>query len=459
MGKVGLPLFTSCFPATPRSESSLEMQGRAEATEVVILNSKPARAGGRSRENLLRLGRRKVMVEERKQIAAWSLGLAIIGIVLMVLHTELLWFSHCKWFLYFFMVKCTISLSTGVLLVLIVAFHTKEIQLFMVDNSLDDWRIAVSARKLAWILLELVACAVHPFPAEKTCSTEPVGDMMSEHPAFLSDIDVVLSILMFLRIYLLPRTVLLYSRVLVDASYRSIGSLNKIKFQYHFVMKILMNTCPGRVLLILTVGLWVIASWILSVCERQNTDGSEQLTKAMWLIPITFLTIGYGDVVPQTVCGKVVCLCTGVMGVGCTALLVAVAAQKLEFSKAEKHVHNFMLDIKYLKQIKCAAANVLGEAWLLHKYKKRGESMQIRQHQRNLLRAIQIFRQKRLKHRKLQDQANALVDISKMQMIICDLNSDLNCSYRELEKRINSLDRKLDDIARLISATKQPLRL
>lgn len=37
------------------------------------------------------------------------------------------------------------------------------------------------------------------------------------------------------------------------------------------------------------------------------------LGEAFWLIPITFLTIGYGDVVPGTVCGKVVCLFTGVM--------------------------------------------------------------------------------------------------------------------------------------------------
>lgn len=34
---------------------------------------------------------------------------------------------------------------------------------------------------------------------------------------------------------------------------------------------------------------------------------------AMWLISITFLSIGYGDMVPHTYCGKGVCLLTGVM--------------------------------------------------------------------------------------------------------------------------------------------------
>ena len=31
-------------------------------------------------------------------------------------------------------------------------------------------------------------------------------------------------------------------------------------------------------------------------------------------------------------------------GAGCTALVVAVVAKKLELTKAEKHVHNFMMD-------------------------------------------------------------------------------------------------------------------
>ena len=41
-------------------------------------------------------------------------------------------------------------------------------------------------------------------------------------------------------------------------------------------------------------------------------------------------------------------------GVCCTALLVAVVARKLEFNKAEKHVHNFMMDIQYTKEVRWA---------------------------------------------------------------------------------------------------------
>lgn len=422
-----------------------------ELTEISILNSKPKVDILREppSENLRKLKKRKVLVEQKKRLSAWILFLALFGIVLMVMYTELLRFANCQWFVYLYLMKCTISISTIILLTLILAFHIKEIQLFMTDNSLVHWRIAVTTKKLAWIFLEILVCAIHPFPFERPCDENGLSHWEGRALAPLLQAEIFLSILMFLRVYLVPRTVLLHSKVLVDASYRSIGALNKIKFQYQFVIKILMNTCPGRVLLILTISLWVVSSWVLSVCER-DTPKTSNLTSAMWLIPITFLTIGYGDMVPETVCGKMVCLFTGVMGVGCTALIVAVAAQKLEFTKAEKHVHNFMMDIHYMKQIKCAAANVLGEAWLLHKHTKQGDMAKMRLHQRELIGAIHTFRRKRIKHKNLKDQVNAMVDISKMQMIMTDLDYNFTSSHQDLEKRIDQLDKKLDEISRLI---------
>ncbi|KER29212.1 hypothetical protein T265_13427, partial [Opisthorchis viverrini] len=171
----------------------------------------------------------------------------------------------------------------------------------------------------------------------------------------------------------------------------------------------------------------------------------------MWLVAVTFLSIGYGDIVPHTYCGRAIALATGVMskgntkvseytlicklilfferltcnpaeslvcdvfrqltvlhqaasffsrydirdiaihGSGCTALIVAVFARKLELSKAEKHVIHFMVENQLNKKVKNYAANVLRETWLIYKYTKlvnRVDAAKVRTHQRKFLRAI-----------------------------------------------------------------------
>lgn len=99
------------------------------------------------------------------------------------------------------------------------------------------------------------------------------------------------------------------------------------------------------------------------------------LLNSMWLIAVTFLAIGYGDLVPNTYCGRAVCVVSGLMvnkrfstlfffidfssiisfkkkkGTACTATMVAVLARKLELSRAEKHVHNFMMDTQLTKRV------------------------------------------------------------------------------------------------------------
>ncbi|TKC53790.1 intermediate conductance calcium-activated potassium channel protein 4 [Monodon monoceros] len=419
--------------------------------------------GGELVPGLGALRRRKHLLEQERSLAGWALALAGIGIGLMVLHAEMLWFGGCLWAIHLFLVKCMISISTFSLLSLIVAFHAKEVQLFMTDNGLRDWRVALTGRQAAQIVLELAVCALHPAPVWRPpcaqISGSPQTAVTQSRPSFLGQAEALLSLAMLLRLYLVPRALLLRSGVLLNASYRSIGALNQVRFRHWFVAKLYMNTHPGRLLLCLTLGLWLTTAWVLSVAERQTVNATGHLSDTLWLIPITFLTIGYGDVVPGTTWGKIVCLCTGVMGVCCTALLVAVVARKLEFNKAEKHVHNFMMDIQYTKEMKESAARVLQESWMFYKHTRRKDSGATRRHQRRLLAAINRFRQVRLKHRKLREKVNSMVDISKMHMSLCDLQLGLSTSHQALEKQIDALAGRLDTLTELLSAALGPRQL
>ena len=50
-------------------------------------------------------------------------------------------------------------------------------------------------------------------------------------------------------------------------------------------------------------------------------------------------------------------------GAGCTALVVAVVARKLELTKAEKHVHNFMMDTQLTKRVWTPAPHGHVSSW------------------------------------------------------------------------------------------------
>uniref|UniRef100_A0AAY5F130 Potassium intermediate/small conductance calcium-activated channel, subfamily N, member 1b n=1 Tax=Electrophorus electricus TaxID=8005 RepID=A0AAY5F130_ELEEL len=315
--------------------------------------------------------------------------------------------------------------------------------LFMVDNGADDWRIAMTYERILFIVLELLVCAIHPIPGQYVFTWTARLAFTYAPSVADADVDIILSIPMFLRLYLIGRVMLLHSKLFTDASSRSIGALNKINFNTRFVMKTLMTICPGTVLLVFSISSWIIAAWTVRVCERYHDkqEVTSNFLGAMWLISITFLSIGYGDMVPHTYCGKGVCLLTGIMGAGCTALVVAVVARKLELTKAEKHVHNFMMDTQLCKRVKNTAANVLRETWLIYKHTKlvkKVDHAKVRKHQRKFLQAIH--------------HVVPITNYSLTQNVMYDLVSELQERSEELDKRIGQLEEKLDSITSSLQA-------
>lgn len=158
----------------------------------------------------------------------------------------------------------------------------------MSDNGCEDWRIAVTSRRIIQLSMELIACAVCPIPGEFYFSWFTVhsnGYIMttSEVP-----VDVLLSIPMFLRFYLICRVTLLHSRLFTDASSRSIGAMNRINFTAKLVLKTLMTVSPGTVLLSFTFTCWLIAAWIMRLCERYICKGPT-ITSLIIIQVINFL--------------------------------------------------------------------------------------------------------------------------------------------------------------------------
>lgn len=228
-------------------------------------------AGSYHRPNVgYRLGRRKALFEKRKRISDYALTFALIGILFMIVENELsaaLYYEKSS--VQSHAIKTVISVTTVLLLALIGAYHGLEVQLFMIDNCADDWRIAMTLKRMGQILLELLICVIHPIPYESYFTwTTRLNNHGGRLVSTQVPLDVVLSLPMFFRLYLICRVMLLHSKLFTDASSRSIGALNRISFDTRFVLKTLMTICPGTVLMVFMVSIWMIASWAMRLCER-----------------------------------------------------------------------------------------------------------------------------------------------------------------------------------------------
>jgi hypothetical protein len=71
------------------------------------------------------------------------------------------------------------------------------------------------------------------------------------------------------------------------------------------------------------------------------------------------IDLSYGDIYPRSTCGRFVAVFSGLIGVFCTALLVAIITKNLEFTRAEKYVYQFVSEIETAKELKHASANVV----------------------------------------------------------------------------------------------------
>ncbi len=147
-----------------------------------------------------RLAKRKELFQRRKVICDFALGFALLGIVLMIVETELVMADvYTKSDTPSLLIKSCISISTVTLLGFVLWYHMLDIKLYMCDNSLEDWRLALSWKRMVKIGFELVVYAIHPIPGNYEFLWTTYNKDAKEYQSVPVPMDVIFSIPMFLR--------------------------------------------------------------------------------------------------------------------------------------------------------------------------------------------------------------------------------------------------------------------
>lgn len=400
-----------------------------------------------------RLSRRKNLCQRRRIIVDVEFILAMVGIILMMVETEL-YIARVvtKSSAVSIVLKTVISGSTVFLIASIIAYYITGVQITMAENGLDDWRLAIS---FPWTYLkcacELVICAVHPFPGDIRISSYDIDGKVT-----LVSIDALLSIFMLFRFYLIGKFMVVHSRLLMDTSTQSIGALNKVKIDTAFIFKALMSTIPGTMLIALLTAMFFVDSWAMRTCEvyYHYDEEHSSFLNSMWLIAITILTVGYGDITPNSYCGRFISVITGLMGVGTTALLVAVLAQKLEQSRSEKYVYNFVSRVQLDKAQKNAASDVIKHVMKLWRMKRNGK-IDERKHIRTygkLTQAIHTMREAKNEKMSIGESTIGFIEINKSIGDVLDIVEEMQVEQTEFRNKVKHMEERFDSLESKLNA-------
>ena len=91
--------------------------------------------------------------------------LSILSIILMVIENELAFDNgddhdtKTSWF-----IKLIISISTAILLALIFFYHYLDLKLYMNQNLFHSYIVGLTARRIYFLVIEILICAIHPMP-------------------------------------------------------------------------------------------------------------------------------------------------------------------------------------------------------------------------------------------------------------------------------------------------------
>ena len=187
--------------------------------------------------------------------------------------------------------RCVITFSTIVLLVINVVYQVTIFKLWFIDIPGKPFLVAVRLRWILSALLELIVCAIQPIPWDFNINQERV---ISEPPYLDTttiNVNVFLSIGMCMRLFLVFRAILQHHRLYSSVIVHIFGPLNRMDIGYDFLFKVIMDTHAGIVVASILTLLTIFGAWMEMHCETATNGPLSNYLNALWFTIVTFTTV------------------------------------------------------------------------------------------------------------------------------------------------------------------------
>jgi len=308
----------------------------------------------------------------RQRINQWVMAMAMLGLAIAILETELMWHNRNIPVMSFQLIKLLNSGVTLVLFYLILQYYAVEFELLEVSGKTVSGTTYLQSFILSGLLrpfiVEVLVVMVHPLPFVNYI-VHVWG--LDTYCAYSSD--AFITVFMMLRVYAYTPRMIAEASGLRNEKTRLIGLMNNVDISYHFIGKAMLRDSLLTLLYLFMMSVVTLA-YAMLVFERPigSDTNLDLMENAVWLIIITMTTVGYGDIYPQTPMGRQVAVIAALLAVVLVALAVGAVTDRLTLSRDESKVLEFIENIRNKQERKIAAAKMLQHGWRAY-YTQRGK--------------------------------------------------------------------------------------
>lgn len=225
----------------------------------------------------------------------------------------------------------------------------------------------------------------------------------------------ILYVFMYVRLWFLLRALFNFTPYQDDHA-RYYCSRTGTKANVRFSIRCMMKTHPFLLIYCFSFPSFFLLGIFLRVFERPFSDQSKQnyasYQNAVWNCAITMSTIGYGDLFPSTIFGRIVAVMCAIMGGFIFSMIVFTFQSLLELGSRQSEA---FLTIKQTR----AAARVVSECLCYNLIKRThgSDSLQAKSQMSKLKKKLEIFSVKMKKIKKLSGEDDEESPVQAIQAL------------------------------------------
>lgn len=213
------------------------------------------------------------------------------------------------------------------------------------------------------LLKECLVCCIQPIPE---VSINWVVQSLGQD--IMYPLDCGLSVLMFMRLYLLLKLLAyvsgLHSSLSIWISRRVAVDINPL-----FILKSQIALKPIQMTSVILFSSAFLSAYCIRSCERPLNSEFSYYWNSLWLSFVTMTTVGYGDLYPETHCGRFFSMVSCFIAMVVLGIWVYAVHTKLKFSVNEQKYMDLLEEALNRNHMETMAARLVQTWWKAHRNK------------------------------------------------------------------------------------------